>query len=363
VTVPPWRLGAIDFLSPRVGVALTAAQIPCTLSRGQGIGFPPQQVRLAVSRDGGRQWITRGQVIAESGRGFGLEQVAAASTRRVWALTTSGHLLETRDGGGTWTPQPLPAPVVDLAQAGATLWALACPRRTPAWCRPVLERLASPQAAWQRLPVPPLRAGYYRLLDAVSARAAVFLVSRNGLAQAELASTSDAGQHWAVRTAPRGPRVTRGHGHLCDIYAGITNAGPKRWWLVCNGSGAGGSSPKVLMVTTNAGRSWRTIATVRSILATPKPGSLPWQEVLTMAAGSASRLWLATSNEMMQSTDGGARWARIRVANPQGSPTSFDVFSSRRAWLLAAGEGLWGTSNGTAWHRIGATWPDPALTP
>src|SRR5215472_14859524 len=163
VTVPPWRLGAIDFLSPRVGVALTAAQIPCTPGRGQGISFPPQQVRLAVTRDGGREWVTHGQVVAESGPGFVIERVAAASVRHVWALTASGNLLETRDGGRSWTRQRLPAPVVDISQAGATLWALACPRHTPSWCRPVLERLASQQAAWQRLPVPPLRAGDYRL--------------------------------------------------------------------------------------------------------------------------------------------------------------------------------------------------------
>ena len=56
----------------------------------------------------------------------------------------------------------------------------------------------------------------------------------------------------------------RGRGHLCDIYAGITSAGPQRWWLMCNGSGAGGSSPKALMATTDAGRSWRTIAVVPS---------------------------------------------------------------------------------------------------
>jgi len=111
------------------------------------------------------------------------------------------------------------------------------------------------------------------------------------------------------------------------------------------------------MVTTDAGRSWRTIAVVPSILAAPEPGSLPWQEVLAIAAGSASRLWLATSNEMAESADGGLTWTRLRTANPQGEPLSFDVLSPRRAWVLASGVALWGTSNGTQWHRIGASWP------
>jgi hypothetical protein len=226
--VPPWRLGAIDFLSPRLAVALTAAQVPCSLGPGQGIGFPHQQVRLAVSRDGGRRWVTRGRVLPARGPGPGSEQVVAASPRRVWALTAGGHLLETRDGGGIWTRKPLPVPVTAIARAGTALWALACPRRAPSWCRPVVERLASPRAAWRRLPVLRLRAGFYRLLDAVTARAAVLLVSRNGSARADLASTSDAGHQWTVRPAPRGPWLARGRGHLCDIYAGITSAGPQR---------------------------------------------------------------------------------------------------------------------------------------
>jgi hypothetical protein len=357
VTVPPWRLGAVDFVSPRLGVALTAAQVPCSSDPRQGIVSPPQQVRLAVSSDGGQEWVTRGRVLAGGGPDPGFEQIAAASAQQVWALTDSGHLLATRNGGQTWTPQPLPAPVVDIAQAGTTLWALACPRRTSSWCRPVAERLASPQAAWHRLPVPPLRAGSYQLLDAVSARAAVFLISHDASARADLVSTSDAGQQWAVRPAPRGPRVTHGRGHVCDIYAGITNVGPDRWWLMCNGSGAMGRSPEALMASTDEGRSWRTIAVVPSIYSVSKPGSLPGTEVFTIVAGSASRLWLSIADGMAQSTDGGARWAVIRAGSLLGMGSSFDVFSPRRAWALAPGTGLWGTSNGTAWHRIGASWP------
>jgi hypothetical protein len=353
VTVPPWRLGAIDFLSPRVGVALTAAQIPCriTAGPGRGIDFPPQQVQLAVSGDGGRRWVTRGQVIPGGGANPGFEQVAATSARQAWALTDSGHLLESGNAGVTWTPQPLPAPVVDIAQAGAILWALSCPPSTQLSCRPVVERLASPNGVWRRLPVPRLRSGPYHLLDALSARAAVFLVSHPGSARADLASTSDAGQHWVLRPAPRG------RGHLCDIYTGITSTSPGNWWLICNGSGAGGSSPKALMATVNAGLTWHTIAAVTSILTTPKPGSLPYQEVLTIAAGTTGRLWVVTSNQLAQSTDGGATWALVPGPDPQGTPSMFDVFSPRRAWLLAAGSGLWGTSNGTTWHPIGAAWP------
>lgn len=350
LAVPPWRLGAIGFLSPRLGLALTAAQVPCTPGPGQGTTFVPQQVRLAVSRDGGRRWVTSGQVLATGGPESGLERVVAVSARQAWALTAGGRLLETRTGGAGWTVQPLPAPVVGIAAAGGMLWALACPRLPEGTCRPVLERAELSGGRWQRLPVPRLRSGFYKLLDAVSARAAVFLISRNGSPRAELASTGDAGQHWALRPAPRGP------GHLCDVYTGITHAGPRRWWLICNGSGAGGSSPKALMTTTNAGRIWHTVATVHSILTPPKPGSLPYQEVLAIAAGAPGRLWVVTANGLAESTNGGVTWAAVPGVDPQGVPAQFDVLSARTTWLLAAGSALWGTSSGTTWHPVGPAW-------
>jgi len=51
-------------------------------------------VRLAVSGDGGREWVTCGRMLAGGGSGRGFEQILAASARRVWTLTDNGHLLQ-----------------------------------------------------------------------------------------------------------------------------------------------------------------------------------------------------------------------------------------------------------------------------
>ena len=58
VSVAAWRLGAIRFVSPRYGVALTAPEIPCLRSMGNmgtEVTMLAQPVRLAVTEDGGHQ--------------------------------------------------------------------------------------------------------------------------------------------------------------------------------------------------------------------------------------------------------------------------------------------------------------------
>jgi hypothetical protein len=163
VAVAGWRLGAIRFLSPAAGVALTAPRIPCKVplgpGRGEEVRFQAQPVRLAVSRDGGRRWVSRGGVIAATAQSPVGEQVVAASVREVWAVSDRGKLLATRNGGAIWTVQRLPAPVVDLADVGGSLWALACPRVTGLACRPVLERMVLPAGRWRPVPVPRLLSG------------------------------------------------------------------------------------------------------------------------------------------------------------------------------------------------------------
>ena len=159
VSVAAWRLGAVRFVSPRYGVALTAPEIPCLRSMGDmgtEVTSRAQPVRLAVTEDGGRHWVTRESVLPVTAQRAGGEQVAAVSGRDSWVFgSTAGELLVTRDGGAIWTVQPLPAPVVAAASAGGWLWALSCPPVSQAAvsqtaCRPVVERMRLPDGAWVR---------------------------------------------------------------------------------------------------------------------------------------------------------------------------------------------------------------------
>jgi hypothetical protein len=107
MTVAQWRLASLHFISPGAGVAVTAAQIYCHSSAG--VVDQAQRVLLAVSTDAGSHWVTEGTALPAAT----VNQVAALSTRVVWALTGRGSpdspgVDTLRLPGGSWRPVPLP---------------------------------------------------------------------------------------------------------------------------------------------------------------------------------------------------------------------------------------------------------------
>jgi photosystem II stability/assembly factor-like uncharacterized protein len=345
--VSGWQLGAISFISAGTGVALTAPQVPCPGPLGSSVLQRAQPARLAVSGNGGRSWSVQGAAIASEAQSAVRQQLVAASTRNVWALSSSGELLATTNGGREWTPQAVPRPAVALARAGRWLWVLSCPRASGAQCRPVLERMLLPSGRWQQLPLPRLSATLDPQLALLSARAAVVQVSPYGRLSGILVSTGDAGRTWTVRAAPAGPS------RLCTADSGFTTAA-SAWWLLCTGGAAAGSSTKALLRSTDGGRAWTTLSAVTSLDASPRPGSLATGDVQAIAAGSPAVLWLATISGVEQSTDAGVRWRPVRGIDPQGALATFDLRSATLAWLLAPGAGLWRTTDGTRWQPLAA---------
>jgi hypothetical protein len=241
VSVAAWRLGAVMFVSPRYGVGLTAPDIPCLRSMGAmgtEVTMLAQPVRLAVTEDGGRHWVTRGSALPVTGERAAEEQVVPVSGPDSWVFgPTAGTLLATRDHGATWTAQPLAAPVVAAASAGGWLWALSCPPVSPAGCRPVVERMRLPDGTWARTRPAAAAAAQDPWLAVLSGRAAVVGVAGS---RPVLASTADGGARWSVRPEPAGP------GHMCepDPAGSFTAAGPDDWWLLCPGGPPPAAAPR-----------------------------------------------------------------------------------------------------------------------
>jgi photosystem II stability/assembly factor-like uncharacterized protein len=352
VSVAAWQLGAIRFVSPTSGIALTASQVPCDRSLGPGRGteatFLPQSVRLALTRDGGRHWVTTGSALPGTAQSPESGQVAAVSGPDVWVVSDTGALLATRDFGATWTTQPLPAPVVAAASADGWLWAASCPAASDNLCQPIVERMRLPGGTWTRTPLT-ARAVVSVQLTALSGRAAVVVIAGP---HPELASTADGGAHWSARAAPAGPPIGCGLG----IAGSFAAAGEYDWWLLCPGGAAAGSSTKALWRSRDAGRTWTLVSAIASLASPRRAGSLPYQDGAVIAAGSADRLWIVTPNTMSVSTDGGAFWSTTML-DPQGFLGQFDVLSGTLAWVLAPGAGLWQTTNGITWRLIGAAGP------
>lgn len=344
-----WRLGVIQFTSAAVGVALTAARIPCDIPLGPGQGtdvsFRPQPVLLAASRDGGRHWVTTGRPVPGGGD-TGPVGIAAVAGGDVWVLNGAGTMLSTSDDGAMWMPQPLSGPVLSAGSSGGWLWAVSCPPDGAAQCHPVVARRSLTGGAWARtsLAVPLSFSGNLQL-TALSGRGAAVVIADPGAA---LASTTDGGVTWSVRRSPAAnPR-------LCepDDPGFLAAASPEQWWLLCTGgAAAAGSSTKTLFRSLNAGRTWSIVSAITSLTASAKPGCLPYQDFITMAAAPPDRLWIVTPNTLSGSHDDGVTWTRL-LMNPQGYWGQLDVWSGTVAWLLVPGAGLWGTSDGVSWHQI-----------
>jgi hypothetical protein len=350
--VQAWRLGAIRFVSADRGVALTASQIECDVPLGHGWGTDvysrPQPVRLATTSDAGRHWVTSGVDLPAAPQSTEVEQVAAVDGDRIWVVSLTGALLLTVNAGASWAVQPLPRPVLAAGSAGRGLWALSCSPTTGNSCRPEVERMKLPTGTWMASRPAASTSLAEPQLDVLSATAAVVVLE--GIRPA-LARTTDGGARWTVRAAPAGPES------MChDASPLFTAAGPRNWWLLCAGGAAAGSSTKGLMRSVDAGRTWTVAASVPSLAAPVRPGSLSRQDAVAIAAGAAGVLWLATPNTLSESTDGGVTWEQT-LANLQGAFGQFDVLSSTRAWLLEPNAGLWRTTDGITWHSISGTAP------
>jgi hypothetical protein len=332
-SVPAWRLGAIHFLSTRVGVGLTAPSVPCAtpIEGGYEVGVRRQTTLLAFTGDGGRRWTTRGAALPEPPPGVQSEQIVAISREDVWAYSGSWGLMATTTGGENWTVQPVPGPITALAITGPTLWALGCPQRNNAVCHPALSRRRLPNGPWQQVHVPWPASRQFPQVSAPTPQVIL---------------------RWASRPDPSWM------GRPCSV-AEFAATGAENWWVLCLGGAAAGSSTKALLHSTDAGGRWGVASQLTSLTAPPRPGSIPLSEPVALAAGSPTRLWLSSPNSMAESGDGGTSWTDVAGVNPQGWTTGFDVLSPTRAWLLAPGQGLWRTSDGSRWYAVGAGGPVP----
>jgi hypothetical protein len=357
VTVGAWRLGSVRFTSLTTAVALTAPGIPCDIPLGPGQGvegeFLAQQVRLAVTRDGGRRWVARGRALPSAVSETATEQVAAVFGGHVWALVGE-KLYEIGDDGSTWTAVPLPGRVASADAVGGRLWALLCPRTGQIACRPQVYQMSIPTGTWTREPLPVSSSSVDPQLAVSSARDAVVVTNlavpnRNPV----LISTTDGGAHWTVLVVPPGP------GHMCqELPVTFTAADAEDWWLRCTGAAGAGSTTAALLRSTDVGRTWTTMSAVTRLDRPVPERSRPiTAESYGIAAGSSRRVWLALDNGLAESADGGKAWALAAVAARGSAWTSFDVWSATRAWLLDPGSGLWQTTDGTTWRSIGGAHP------
>ncbi|HET9094887.1 MAG TPA: hypothetical protein VFN36_07340 [Solirubrobacteraceae bacterium] len=163
--VSPWRMGALQFVSPAQGIGLTASTLICYEHRktGSQVDFRSQPVRLALTSDGGRLWRLAGTPVpAGSATPMTSGEQLVAAGNRVWAIVDNGRLLATTDQGHRWRRVRLSGRAVQLALRDAHIWSVTCvkvkSRAWPSACRPELWRAPIGTGAWTQVPLPKLTA-------------------------------------------------------------------------------------------------------------------------------------------------------------------------------------------------------------
>lgn len=334
MTVAQWRLASLHFISPGAGVAVTAAQIYCHSSAN--VVDQAQRVLLAVSTDAGSHWVTEGTALPAAT----VNQVAALSTRVVWALTSAGTLYATVNGGRTWTRQPFPGPVLTITQADGELTAL-IGRGSPD--SPGVDTLRLPGGSWRPVPLPPLDAKGGTVPQLAFAGGGDFGL----LIGPELISSTDDGARWTTRSVPAATDGICRHPGLV-----LTATAPGELWVLCQDGQGMQKATQVLLRTEDDGRTWQVMSQILG--PSSRPGALPFSGPTAISAFSPALLWSVGLNYTAYSSDAGQSWSVLNAINPGGSyPVTLDVLSPTDVWLLAPGTGMWRTTDGLHWAQLG----------
>jgi hypothetical protein len=322
------QLGGVDFLSGSTGIGITDPQVQCIVPlgprQGEDVHTLRQTVRLAVSRDGGKTWLTRGAALPMTGTG--LVQVAAISVGQVWAASPSGKLLGTSDGGVSWQPQLPGARVSSLASGNEAVWAisLSCPGSHG--CAPRLFLARAPRWQWRAVQVP------RRLARLTGLRLGGALVPASVLL--------------AFVSRLRGWRAP------CSLDSFLADLPGGSLLMLCGQSAGMDHARNFLYRSADGGQHWLLVAADRNGMGAEPPGALPPVEVTALAVMSDRRILLASDNELWTSGDAGRSWRPVPGVQLGGTPlVQINGPADGRTWLLGWQAGLWRTSDGVTWQR------------
>jgi len=316
--------------------------------------------RLAHTTDGGARWHALPSPTAEFQDGtVDCSKVACVSAMQ-FASPTVGYLygpglLMTSDGGRTWRVQPGPQ-LETLTIVGRQVYRVAYDHGgCPGPCMPTLQRAAIGSSAWRpvigQLAYPD-RSDAAQIVASGSTLLLAMFGSQAGPmpAQAFVFRSADGGATWQQRSDPcsgRGPGGINEEEDLIDLagapggfFAGlcsphsgagtfvITSSDSGQSWqtagvlpsvqplallaaassttLAVSTAATGGTGPFTarLLVTTDAGRYWTTVAT--QIQQIPQAGVPAWLGFETAQIGT----WISGPHSIWTTMDGGLHWTR-----------------------------------------------------
>jgi photosystem II stability/assembly factor-like uncharacterized protein len=266
-------------------------------------------------------------------------------------------LLMTTDGGATWHPVP-GLEVESLTVVGGEVWRVAY-RHTgcPGPCDPVLQEAKVGSRAWRTViakPVTPGRSGSSQVVASGSTRLLAMYGSQAGgvSAQATVYRSTDAGVTWQRQTDPCAGKGPGGRGVEEDLND-LTAARGGFFAGVCSPHAGGG----IFVVTsTDAGRSWSESDYLPSAQKYPALIAAASPSTLAISTGAASTGSGKFTARLLLSTDAGHHWRTV-ATDPQqvtqeGTPAWLAFQTPTVGSWLADPHAVWTTfDGGTHWTR------------
>jgi len=324
---------------------LTFPLLACSAS-----GVASYSAWLVVSDDGGQSWRVTGSQLPPW-LGPSASTPVFGSLQRGW-LDTGGQLAFTDDGGKTWQklklgrlPQGFSG--VQLAASGRYVAAL------------VANPFSGVLQVWRLSPTSTLRSSEPALHEPVrvqdqslevvpgTGQLVVYQVYFPGRSETLTAKIYAIGANQARWQAIPAPRCRLGSLDVVVPVGGRTLA------AVC-GQGLGGMhESKAFYVSTNDGRTWQERAQLNAWKGSRS--SMPFEDLVGLAASSASTYYMATVNELGVTHDSGRRWSQVYWgASGLAEMTTWFV-DPQHGWILLPRAALLRTTDGLHWTVLAAT--------
>ena len=356
------RLVSLAFVSPADGYGLFVRQSGAVC-----------QDEVGRTTDGGARFSTLVRV----------SSWPCAESAPAAALAVDGHgdgflygpgLFVTHDGGRTWKPGRLPGQALAVAALGRSAWMVVavCPREGGQSVRCGLRLVESADGgrSWTPAPAQPAGAAVRGSGSGVAAEAAAgqtwlvrtgrssgYVVSSprtspRGLPdQAALWFTRDAGASWSRRSVHCG----------IDALSVVVSAAPDGTLLaVCAGEPSAGLQAKSAARSADGGRSWAVhLPCPGKVMGCP-PLNSGYLGSVDAVSGRTAFL-VGGRSSLLITRDGGVRWRMVRpLIGDSGGGTSQVVFFSRSRGVVLGEDGndnelptIWHTSDGGAhWSAV-----------
>ena len=337
--VPVTELRGVDLLTSTTGVGVTFPLFACST---HGIASYPSW--LVASDNSGQTWRVAGSQLP-TWLGPNASTPVFASPQKGW-LNAGGQLAFTDNGGRTWEKVKLGRPShgfsgIQLAASGHYVAAM-----VPNPFSGVLQVWRLSPTGTQRSPEPALREParmQEQSLEVVPGigQLLVYQVYFPGRSETLTAKIFLIGAHQGSWQAIPPPRCRLGELEV------VVPAGGQTLAAVC-GQGLGMMhESKAFYLSANEGRTWQERSQLNAWRA--NQSSMPFQDLLGLAASSANTYYMATVNELGVTHDGGRTWSQIYwgAEGLGGMTTSF--VDPQHGWILLPQAALLRTTDGKHW--------------